>query len=516
MRYVIILTLYCLSAALCKPVMAQNNGNNTNPDISLSEEIEAPFERNLDSLMSIWYIQEAVNVDSSFFIAPGEPKYVPLVGDSIYIERISRMQCPFQLTYNDIVRGFIEVYTQRQRTKMEYILGLADYYFPMFEEIFDYYCLPLELKYLAIIESALNPRAVSRAGASGMWQIMLGTGRQYKLEISTFVDERLDPVKSTYAAAALLKDLYSVYGDWTLAMAAYNCGPGNVNKAIKRSGGKTNYWDIYPYLPKETRGYVPAFIGAMYSFYYHKEHLLQPKYADVPVLCDSVMTRRELHLSQIAEVLNVPLQCLEELNPQYRRNVIPGLSKPYPVRLPSLLATRFIELEDSIANYKADLYLSHSYKARTPAGRNGAVVGTQAVPAGSSITHVVKKGETLGAIAARYKVTLNNLRAWNGISGSMLSIGQKLLIYGKGATAAATPKQEAKSPVASTVSKSSPSSESTSNSGEFISYTVRAGDSLWKIANAFEGVSIQDLMTWNALTSSSKLIAGMMLKIKKI
>ena len=216
-------------------------------------------------------------------------------------------------------------------------------------------------------------------------------------------------------------------------------------------------------------------------------------------------------------LLNIPLYRLEELNPQYRRNVIPGLSKPYPVRLPSLLATRFIELEDSIANYKADLYLSHSYKARTPAGRGTAVVGTQAIPAGSSITHVVKKGETLGAIAARYKVTLNNLRAWNGISGSMLSIGQKLLIYGKATTtAAAAPKQETKSPVTSTAAKSSTASASASGSGEFISYTVRAGDSLWKIANAFEGVSIQDLMTWNALTSSSKLIAGMLLKIKKI
>ncbi|MGE4568875.1 MAG: LysM peptidoglycan-binding domain-containing protein [Bacteroidales bacterium] len=512
MRYLIILTLYCLSAALCKPVMAQNNGNNTNPEISLAEDIEAPFERNLDSLMTIWYIQEAITIDSTFFIAPGEPGYVPLKGDSIYMDRISKMECPFQLTYNDIVRSFIEVYTQRQRTKMEYILGLADYYFPMFEEIFDYYCLPLELKYLSIIESALNPRAVSRAGASGMWQFMLSTGRLYKLEISTFVDERLDPVKSTYAAAAFLKDLYAIYGDWTLAMAAYNCGPGNVNKAIKRAGGKTDYWDIYPFLPKETRGYVPAFIGAMYAFNYHKEHLLQPKYADVPVLADSVMVSREMHLSQISEVLNIPLHRLEELNPQYRRNVVPGLSRPYPVRLPSLLATRFIELEDSIANYKADLYLSHSYKSKTPAGRTAAA-GTQAIPAGSSITHVVKKGETLGGIAARYKVSLNNLRAWNGISGSMLSIGQKLLVYGKEASTVAA---SAKRSTASTGSKSTADSASMAEAGEYINYKVKAGDSLWKIANAYEGVSIQDLMNWNALTSSSKLVAGMLLKIKKI
>lgn len=515
MRYVIILTLYCLSAALCKPVMAQNNGNNTNPEIALSEDIEAPFERNLDSLMTIWYIQEAVNVDSTFFIAPGEPAYIPLEGDSIYIERITRMQCPFQLTYNDIVRGFIEVYTKRQRAKMEYILGLADYYFPMFEEVFDYYCLPLELKYLAIIESALNPRAVSRAGASGLWQFMLSTGRLYKLEISTFVDDRLDPVKSTYAAAAFLKDLYAIYGDWTLVMAAYNCGPGNVNKAIKRAGGKTDYWDIYPFLPKETRGYVPAFIGAMYAFNYHKEHLLQPRYADVPVLADSVMTRKEMHLSQISEVLNIPLECLEELNPQYRRNVIPGLSKPYSVRLPSLLATRFIELEDSIANYKADLYLSHSYKAKTPAVRTAAA-GSRAIPEGASITHVVKKGETLGAIAARYKVKLTDLRAWNGISGSMLSIGQKLLVYGKGGSVAATASSQQSK--ASTAQKTSAgnASVSTAEAGEFFNYKVKAGDSLWKIANAYQGISIQDLMTWNALTSSSKLVAGMMLKIKKI
>ena len=394
----------------------------------IEEDMQAAFDRNLDSLMNTWYVQEAINTDSILYIAQGEPNYIPVYGDSIHIERISRMQCPFQLTYNDIVRGFIDVYTKKRRSQMEVMLGVSEYYFPIIEEIFDYYCLPLELKYLVVIESAFHPKAVSRAGATGLWQIMLSTGKQYKLEISTFVDERRDPVKSTYAAAAFLRDLYAVYGDWTLAMAAYNCGPGNVNKAIKRAGGKTDYWDIYPYLPKETRGYVPAFIAVMYAFHHHKDHNLSPRYANMPVLNDSVMINKEMHLQQVAEVLNIPLERLEDMNPQYRKNVIPGLSGLYPLRLPSQYATKFIELEDSIALYKKDIYLSHSYKTKIPAEAKKVAVN---IPPGSSITHVVQKGETWGGIAAMYKVKLSDLKDWNGINSNIIQIGQKLKVYNK-------------------------------------------------------------------------------------
>ena len=440
MRNLILLTGCFLFSFVCVHINAQTEQAEQeegfvpkrfviNPDPGfLEEDMQAAFDRNLDSLMNTWYVQEAVNTDSILYISQSEPNYIPVYGDSIYIERISRMQCPFQLTYNNIVRDYIDVYTKRRRAQMEVMLGVSEYYFPIIEEIFDYYCLPLELKYLVVIESAFHPKAVSRAGATGLWQIMLPTGKMYKLEISTFVDERRDPVKSTYAAAAFLRDLYAVYGDWTLAIAAYNCGPGNVNKAIKRAGGKIDYWDIYPYLPKETRGYVPAFIAVMYSFNHHKEHNLSPKYANIPVLTDSVMINKEIHLQQVSEVLDIPLEKLENMNPQYRKNVIPGLSGSYPLRLPSQYATKFIELEDSIASYKKDIYLSHSYKTKTPAEAQKVNVK---IPPGSSVTHVVRKGETLGGIAAMYKVKLSDLKAWNGINNNLIQIGQKLKVYNK-------------------------------------------------------------------------------------
>jgi len=316
----------------------------------------------------------------------------------------------------------------RKRDQMEVMLGLKEYYFPMFEEIFDLYGLPFELKYLAVIESALNPRARSRVGATGIWQFMLATGRMYKLQVNTFVDERRDPVASTHAAAKFLKDLYGIYNDWVLALAAYNCGPGNVNKAIRRSGGKTSYWEIYPYLPRETRGYVPLYIGATYAMNYYKEHNLTPRYIDVLPVSDTVMVRKNVNLAQISEVLGIPLQQLRDYNPQYSREIIPGNSAPCSLRLPAAYATKYIDMEDEITNYKANIYLSNSFRTIEPSGVSN--TGNTVNTAGKDrIVHTIRSGENLGSIAQKYKVTVNNLKDWNNLTSSRIVAGKKIVVY---------------------------------------------------------------------------------------
>ncbi|NJK85235.1 MAG: lytic transglycosylase domain-containing protein [Bacteroidales bacterium] len=269
--FAFILTLVCISV--------NTRAQDQNPD-SLgiisgdSLTLEPTFQKNLDSLSNLWYVGESVDTIES---VPDLDALIPEFSDSILIDRLSKLPCVVQLSYNTIVRRYVEMYTNKRRDLVENMLGLSTYYFPIFDEIFDYYDIPNELKYLSVIESALNPYAYSRARAVGLWQFMYGTGRLYGLTINSLVDERRDPIKSTYAAAQFLSDLYKRYNDWTLALAAYNCGPGNVNKAIARSGGKTNYWDIYFYLPRETRGYVPAFVAASYVMNYYSEHNLKPK-----------------------------------------------------------------------------------------------------------------------------------------------------------------------------------------------------------------------------------------------
>jgi len=272
---------------------------------------------NLDSLINLWYVKNTSGVltdyDSLMAVTDSLAETLP---DSVYIDRLARLSSPVELSYNQYVRRYIEMYTGRRKELVGIMLGLSDYYFPMFEEIFTYYDIPLELEYCAIIESALNPRAVSRVGATGLWQFMYGTGRMYDLTINSYVDERRDPIKSTHSAARFMKDLYEIYGDWILVIAAYNCGPGSVNKAIRRSGGKKNFWDIYYYLPRQTRGHVPAFIAATYTMNYYKEHNLVPVKIDLPIPSDTLMITDELHLLQVSEVLGIPIDLLRDINPQ--------------------------------------------------------------------------------------------------------------------------------------------------------------------------------------------------------
>ena len=459
------------------------------------------FDKNLDSLMRIWYVQESIGSDSLISeMAIDEISFVRELHDSVYIERLGKIPSLVNLTYNNIVRNYIHVYTIRKRNQLEVWLGLKDYYFPMFEEIFDLYGLPLELKYLAVIESALNPRAVSRAGATGIWQFMLGTGRMYQLQVNTFVDERRDPLAATHAAAKYLKDLYNIYNDWVLAIAAYNCGAGNVNKAIRRSNGKTSYWDIYPYLPRETRGYVPAYIGATYAMNYYKEHNLTPKYIDIPPVSDTVMVNRNINLAQVAEVLDIPLQLLRDLNPQYRREILPGNTASCALRLPASYAVRYIDMEDSICRHKANVYLSNSFRAIDPSGRSA---GYTANTAGKDrIVHTIRSGETLGSIALRYGVNVNNLRDWNDITGSKIIAGKKLVVYTN------------KTVTAKTEVETKPSSAVVaSTQGDFIYHTVKQGDTVWGIARQYEGISDNDILKWNNLSRNSKIQPGMKLKI---
>ncbi len=283
----------------------------------------------------------------------------PHYPEEVYIERLSRMPTVMEMAHNNVVQQFIDRYANRLRGTIAYCLGAGNFYMPIFEEALETYQIPLELKYLPVIESALNPKAVSRVGAAGLWQFMPATGRQYNLQMNSLVDERRDPIKASYAAAHLLSDLYKVFGDWNLVIAAYNCGPGNVSKAIQRSGGSKDYWQIYPYLPRETRGYVPAFIAANYMMTYYSLHNICPMSSRLPAQTDTVMVTKKIHLEQIAKVLNVDIEMLRALNPMYRHDIIPGNTEPYALRLPLSDVNRYIENEDAICNYKANELLTN-------------------------------------------------------------------------------------------------------------------------------------------------------------
>ncbi|MBO7116173.1 MAG: lytic transglycosylase domain-containing protein [Prevotella sp.] len=308
----------------------------------------------LDSLLNEYMSKTYLSSDNCNM--RNENPYYPT---EVFIERLSRMPTVMEMAHNNIVQNFIDRYCNRLRGTVAYILGASNFYMPIFEEALEAYQIPLELKYLPVIESALNPRAVSRVGATGLWQFMLATGKQYNLKINSLVDERRDPIKASYAAAHLLSDLYKVFGDWNLVIAAYNCGPGNVSKAIQRSGGSKDYWHIYPYLPRETRGYVPAFIAANYIMTYYSLHNICPMSSRLPAQTDTIMVHKRLHLEQVAKVLDIDIEMLRALNPMYRHDIIPGDTEPYALRLPQSDINKFIEMEDAIYNYRASELLTN-------------------------------------------------------------------------------------------------------------------------------------------------------------
>lgn len=320
------------------------------------EVIEFPeaMTYDLDSLLNLYMSKTYLDEDGNCNMRDINPVYTK----EDYINRLSRLPNVMEMVYNDVVQKFIDRYSGRLRHSISYMLGASNFYIPIFEEALETYQLPLELKYLPIIESALNPTAVSRVGATGLWQFMIGTGKQYGLQVNSLVDERRDPVKSSYAAARYLKDLYKVFGDWNLVIAAYNCGPENINKAIHRANGDKDYWKIYPYLPKETRGYVPAFIAANYIMTYYSQHNICPMTTRLPAKTDTVMVSRNVHMEQVAAVVGINIDLLRSLNPMYRRDVLPGATEPMPLRLPQSEVGKFIDMADSVYNYKADELLS--------------------------------------------------------------------------------------------------------------------------------------------------------------
>lgn len=320
------------------------------------EVIEFPeaMTYDLDSLLNLYMAKTYLDEPGDCNMRDVNPVYTK----EEYIDRLSRLPNVMEMAYNEVVQKFIDRYSGRLRHSISYMLGASNFYMPIFEEALEAYQLPLELKYLPIIESALNPKAVSRVGATGLWQFMLTTGKQYGLQVNSLVDERRDPVKASYAAARYLKDLYRIFGDWNLVIAAYNCGPENINKAVHRANGEKDYWQIYPYLPKETRGYVPAFIAANYIMTYYSLHNICPMTTRLPAKTDTVMVSKNMHLEQVASVVGINIDLLRSLNPMYRRDIIPGATEPSPLRLPQSEVGKFIDAEDSVYTYKVDELLN--------------------------------------------------------------------------------------------------------------------------------------------------------------
>lgn len=308
----------------------------------------------LDSLLNDWQVKNFIDQQKECSTSPLNPTFP----DSVYVNRLHRIPSVMEMPYNEVVRKFIDLYTGHMRNHVSFMLSAANFYVPIFEEALDAYDVPMELKYLPVIESSFNPRAVSRVGAAGLWQFMLHTGKQYGMEVNSLVDERRDPIKASWAAARYLKDLYNIYHDWSLVIAAYNCGPNNINKAIRRSGGKTDYWAIYNYLPRETRGYVPAFIAANYTMTYYCNHNICPMETNIPIATDTIQVNHNVHLDQIAAVLHIDIKELRSLNPQYKHDIIPGDDHPYTLRLPQTEIGRFIDNQDSIYAYHSDQLLS--------------------------------------------------------------------------------------------------------------------------------------------------------------
>lgn len=381
-----------------------------------------------DSVVSEWYEKTAIESFENFYNeyinidTTSAPMVEGALPDSIYAARLKAMVSPIHLPYNEVVRNYIIRYTSPTSGLMSRVLGLSQYYFPMIEQELINAGLPVELRALPIIESALQASAKSRASAVGLWQFMYATGKAYGLEINSFVDERCDPLQSTRAACKYLKDLYRTYNDWSLALAAYNCGPGNVNKAIARAGERGSFWDIYDYLPRETRGYVPAFIAATYAYNYYQLHDIKVTPPPMPMATDTIMVSRVMHLEQVASTIDIPIETLRLINPQYRLDIIPATTKQYPLKLPLRDLSHYIINEDSIMA-KDSLYLKEYLDpAKVEKKRVEENVAR-------TITHVVKRGETLGGIARRYGVTTRQIMQWNGIkNANKLRIGQRLKI----------------------------------------------------------------------------------------
>lgn len=466
---------------------------NDTEDIVETQAIEYTAQ-DIDSLLNTYYMQNSLDVNDFDLIAIDRDTLTSNIPDSVYIARLNKLNSFIPIQFNRYVKNSIIRYTDRIPGATQKIISLAPYYLPQFEEIFDEFGIPTELKAMAVIESALNPRAVSRAKAKGMWQFIYTTARRYDLNINSFVDERFDPIASCRAAAQYLKDSYLVFGDWSLAIASYNCGLGNVRKAITRSGGKTDFWEIYDYLPRETRGYIPAFIAALYVLEYYPEHGITPKPVALPAAVDTFHINKMLHFQQISENIDIPIDIVRDLNPQYFKDIIPGTEREYILRLPFNYSNAFAEKEEQIYAYKDSIFFNEvaiqKVKESEPAENGGRII------------HKVKRGETLNGLAVKYHTTISNIKRWNGLRSNTIQVGQRLAIYSGGSAP--------KSPSYGTA----PSPSKPASSGGYVYYKVKEGDTLSSIAKR-HGVSLSSVLKLNNLTTKSKIYPGMKIRVKK-
>lgn len=449
--YLIALSLLFISTCKLQAQVVNNEeDDNKQTEITVTnaqgkeEIIDLPeaMTMELDSLMHLYNTKIYLRPDTTCNL----PDVNPIYTTDVYKKRLAMLPTVIEMPYNDVVQQFIDRYSGHLRRSVSYMLGAQNFYMPIFEEALESYGLPLELKYLPVIESALNPRAVSRVGATGLWQFMLNTGKHYGLTVNTLVDDRRDPVKASYAAAHYLSDLYKIYGDWNLVIAAYNCGPDNINKAIHRAK-QNDYWQIYPYLPKETRGYVPAFIAANYIMNYYCEHNICPMTSTLPAKTDTVVINRDLHFEQIAHVLGIDVDEIAALNPQYRRNIVNGNWRPSALRLPATMVTKFVDNEETIYRYMPETltnkrteveindeeptFVSYrrAYRSYTSSSKHSSKKGKkkkERKQRSKSVT--IREGDTLSEIAKRNKISVKQLRRLNGIKGSNIRAGKKIKV----------------------------------------------------------------------------------------
>ena len=399
------------------------SGENEN---KVSAGLENYASLRTDTLLGQWYMHRSSRIPGREQYNMDSVRFTTDVPDSVLMQRLEQMNAFISLPFNETVKNYMILYSEKMPRKMAEMMGLARYYMPIIEEALRRYGLPLELKYVAVIESAFNPRAVSRAGATGMWQFMYRTAVSYGLRIDSYVDERMDPLLSIDAASRYFRDAYRIFGDWSLAISAYNCGSGNVNKAIKRAGGKRDFWSIYEYLPRETRGYVPAMVGAMYAFRYAAEYGIEADPMALPTYVDTFHIHRNLHFAQISEVLGIPLDDVRDLNPQYYKDIVPGASGDEVLRLPFNYTSAFLEMQDSLYRHRADVLFS----SKVEDGR-AAVSGRPATSSGNSgqwTYYKVKSGDTLSKIARKYGTSVKQLKSWNNLRSDNIAIGQRLKV----------------------------------------------------------------------------------------
>lgn len=500
-----------------------------------------PISAMLDSLAIVKFFEKSTTATDikKLNIYHYAPDYVPTFSDSIYTLRIAKLNAktPFGLIYNQDVLSFINLYAVKKRLLTSHILGLAEYYFPMFEEYLNKYNIPVELKYLAVIESALNPVAKSGAGANGLWQFIYTTGKMYDLQVTSYVDDRFDPVKSTIAACQHFRDLYAIYKDWALVLAAYNSGPGNVNKAIRRANGEMDFWKIKKYLPRETQSYVPAFIAVTYVMNYAAEHNLYPVTPDFTSYeTDTVTVKQKLTFDQISEALNIPKKDLEYLNPIYKADIIPAYKEDvYSLRLPKKYVGDFMANDSTIYAYKTkamieeERILAEKLKAARIKDSLFAIQAakksvipvnspTLIPPASEASVYIVKAGDGLGVIAAKYKCTMTQLQTWNKLKNYSIYPGQKLYVQDPvtiAATKADTNKAKTDIKPENTTNSTITTTTTTTTTSivKYIYHTVQKGDSLWGIANQYKGATIEEIQKLNNLTGNSLLYVGQKLKI---